>query len=681
MFRFDPNKYSTDKLDVVTHTDGPMLVLAVAGSGKTYAITHRIAYLIDCCGISPRNIVAVSFTRKAAKELSKRVALLVGKEKAHQCQLSTFHALGHEILRDHIELLGWKKPFAIFDNDDQKKIIKDICKNSRFVGAGFDPENLLHLISITKNRGGDPQKTFPRWHPKFNAFVKIYHDYQSTRKSMNGVDFDDLIQLPGDLFEQYPDILSEYENQWQYIMIDEYQDTNALQFRMVQQLCRHQANIMVVGDDDQAIYGFRGADSNHILNFPNMFENVKVVKLEFNFRSTRHILDAANSVIEKNTKRYPKFLKTEGEDGAMLRGFSVPTPEEEGMFVAEQIELEHATKNLRYDDFAVLYRANSQSEAIEKGLVARQIPYRIVGGTKFFDHAEIRDLVFYLRSALSLDDELALRRIVNVPRRGITSASLEMIDSASRAQNLSFFETLKQFSTSDDLTTAPRMKLAKFVETLETYHVRFAQKTEPMYKTMRDLIESLHFREYIASSSANDTQTSIRLENIHEFLNDLALFENTQGRDLMGYLHKIVMDAPRGESDDDKDCVTLMTLHSSKGLEFKSVYMVGCEENIIPHVNALESKDPTAIDEERRLFYVGMTRAKKYLTLTRCEKRRKLNESYDSPASRYLNDISEDDIVLAQSRSEFAKENEKIAQKQAQTSMAAIRAMLFGGSK
>ena len=379
MFHFDPKNYSEDKLEAVLHNEGPMLVLAVAGSGKTYAITHRIAYLIVNRGIDPSSIVAVSFTNKAARELKKRVARLVGKEDAAKCQLSTFHALGAAILRKHITKLGWKIPFAIFDDTDQKKILKDVCKNYHFVGSEFSPDRLLHMISLTKTKRLRPEQLLPAWNPYRQSFAKIYNEYQSVRKSMNGVDFDDLISLPVDIFEQFPNVLREYENSWQYLLIDEYQDTNALQFRMIQLLCSHHANIMVVGDDDQAIYAFRGAESEHILNFPKMFDNVKVVRFEYNFRSTGYILNAANAVIAQNVNRYPKQLKTKDGDGEIIRVFACPSPEQEAQFVIEQIQQQRAAKNLQYKDFAILYRANNQSDIFEQECIKNNIPYRLVG--------------------------------------------------------------------------------------------------------------------------------------------------------------------------------------------------------------------------------------------------------------------------------------------------------------
>jgi len=677
MFRFDPKNYSEDKLQAVMHDKGPMLVLAVAGSGKTYAITHRIAYLTEICGVDPAQIVAVSFTNKAARELRERVGKLIGKDRAKLCQLSTFHAMGLEILRKHLDKLGWKMPFAIFGDDDQRRILKEVCKDIHFTGPASDPENLMHFISKVKTHHCDPLDLLPSWNPRRLTYKKIFDDYQSIRKSMNGVDFDDMIALPVELFERFPDILASYEDAWQYLMVDEYQDTNSLQFRMIQLLCSHHANIMVVGDDDQAIYAFRGAESEHILNFPNLFDDVKVVKLEFNFRSTRHILNAANGVIQKNEKRHPKTLKTESDDGEKVRAFACQSPEDEANFVIEQIEDMRAARNLNYKDFAILYRANAQSNLLEEACIRKNVPYRIVGGSKFYDHAEIRDLVFYMRTALSPNDELALRRIINTPRRGIAAAALEHIDATSREQNISFFEALKEEANGSNLHAASRLKLMDFINTIETYHRRFAEKQEPMATIMQDMIDAIHFKEWIQSSSSSDVQARIRTENIRELLNALALFERTDGHDLMGFLQKICIEPPQQKNDDpNADVVTMMTLHSSKGLEYPAVFIVGCEENLIPHANSLDPPNPDALAEERRLFYVGITRAKKYLTLTRSKTRHKLYQTDSSTPSRFLADIPAETIEFNEAESEAAKSMRKENEDMAAHYLAAIKELL-----
>lgn len=647
MYQFNPKIFNPQQLKAVLHADGPMLVLAGAGSGKTRIIAHRVAYLVTYQHIAPDNIVAVSFTNKAARELKQRVADLIGMQDASRCHLSTFHALGAEILRTYITKLGWKLPFAIIDNDDQIGIIKDVLKDLHLQGSAYDPQSLLGFISRVKTAHKTPlEMPGMKWNPQGKTLAKIYEHYQIIRKSMNAVDFDDMIALPVELFEQYPDILKKYENAWKYLLVDEYQDTNELQFRMLQLLCQSQANIMVVGDDDQSIYAFRGADSSHILNFPNLFKNVEIVSLEQNYRSTQIILDAANAVIAQNKTRHPKNLWAETKSGEKIRAFSCTNPDEEAAFIVEQIRQQKAARNLEFRDFAILYRTNPQSRALEDVLVHESLPYRIVGGSKFYDHTEIRDLIFYLRAAFSFHDELALRRIINTPRRGIAAAALARIDERAKSQNLSFFEAIRLETTAGNLQPAPKLKLTEFVEILEKFHKRFMSKSEPLAETMTDLIDAIHYVAYIQSSSNSDVNAQQRKENIDEFLNALASFERQEGRDLFGFLQRVAIEPPQKNEDTHPDEITLMTIHASKGLEFSAVYIAGCEENLLPHANSL--KEP-ALSEERRLFYVGITRAKKYLTLTWSTSRKKMYDTIDIERSRFIKDIPDSVIDISDS--------------------------------
>ena len=652
MYQFNPKVFNPQQLKAVLHGDGPMLVLAGAGSGKTRIIAHRVAYLVTNRHIAPESIVAVSFTNKAARELKQRVADLIGTSKAAHCHLSTFHSLGSEILRAHISKLGWKMPFAIIDNDDQIAIIKNVLKDLHLQGSAYDPQSLLSFISRVKTAHKAPlDMPGMRWNPQGKTLAKIYEHYQIIRKSMNAVDFDDMIALPVDLFEQCPQVLEQYAESWKYLLVDEYQDTNELQFRMLQLLCRDQANLMVVGDDDQSIYAFRGADSSHILNFPNLFDNVEVVALEQNYRSTQVILDAANAVIAQNATRHDKTLWTETKTGEKIRAFSCTTPEEEASFIVEQIRHQKAARNLEYRDIAVLYRTNPQSRAIEEALVKNLLPYRVVGGSKFYEHAEIRDLVFYLRSAFSFHDELALRRIINTPRRGIAAATLARIDDRAKTQDLSFFEAIRLETTSGDLQPAAQLKLTEFIDILEKFHKRFMAKSEPLARTMTDLIDAIHYIAYLQSSSNSDANAQRRRDNVDEFITALDSFERHEGRDLFGFLQRIAIEPPQKNEDADPDEITLMTIHASKGLEFPAVYIAGCEENLIPHANSL--KEP-ALSEERRLFYVGITRAKKYLTLTWATNRKKMYDTIEVEKSRFLKDIPEHAIEYADSQNSEA---------------------------
>ena len=654
MYQYQPSLFNPQQRDAVLHDEGPILVLAGAGSGKTRIIAHRVAYLIDCRHIDPSSIVAVSFTNKAARELRQRVADLIGSQKAGKCHLSTFHALGANILRAHIGKLGWKMPFAIIDNDDQIAIIKNVLKDLHLQGSSHDPQSILSFISRVKTAHVKPlDMPGMRWNPQGRTLARIFDHYQIIRKSMNAVDFDDMIALPVEIFEQFEDVRRSYAESWRYLLVDEYQDTNELQFKMLQLLCRERANIMVVGDDDQSIYAFRGANSQHILEFPKLFDNVRVVSLEQNYRSTQIILDAANAVIAHNQKRHLKNLWSDTRSGDKIRSFQCSNPEEEAAFIVEQLGLIRAAKNLEYRDFAILYRTNPQSRVLEEKLVESGLPYRIVGGSKFYDHAEIRDLIFYLRSAFSFHDELALRRIINTPRRGIAAAALARMDETAKRENVSFFEAIRMEAAGDNLQPSAKLKLTEFVSTLERYHKRFMAKSEPMMKTMADLIDDIHYIAYLQSSSQSDANAQRRRDNVDEFLNAMAAFEQREGRDVFAFLQRISLEPPQKNEDEQPDEITLMTLHASKGLEFPVVYIVGCEENLLPHANSLNEP---ALSEERRLFYVGITRAKKYLTLTRCTHRKKMYEMIEVEPSRFIKDIPEHTIDISENGKSEAME-------------------------
>lgn len=670
MYQFDPSLFNPQQLRAVMHKDGPMLVLAGAGSGKTRVIAHRVAYLIENEHVSPDQIVAVSFTNKAARELKSRVAELVGGSRVSHCHLSTFHSLGFEILHTHITKLGWKLPFAIIDSDDQAGIIKNILKDMHFHGGNsLEVQELLGFISRVKTAHVPPLK-YPgmSFNPKRRTLERVFNDYQTIRKSMNAIDFDDMIALPVELFETFEDVLDRYTEAWRYLLVDEYQDTNSLQFKFLQLLCRARQNIMVVGDDDQSIYAFRGADSKHILEFPTFFDGVEVVSLEQNYRSHQIILDAANGVIAKNVVRHAKTLHSEKVSGDKIQAYSCPTPEAEAEFVISQIKSLRAAKNLSYRDIAILYRTNPQSKVLDEKLFRSGIPYRIVGGTKLYDRAEIRDLLYYLRAVYAFHDELALRRIINIPRRGIAAKTLERFDEVAQAGDLTYFEALKEVSGSGTLQGAAGLKLREFIELIERFHKRFMAKSAPMSETMRALVEELHYIAYLQSSSGTDAYAQHRRANVDILLNALDSFEaheyaeGRDGRDPGAFLRQTLLDElPQKDETDDTDQITLMTLHSSKGLEFPAVYIVGCEENLLPHANSL--KEP-ALSEERRLFYVGITRARQYLTLTYARNRRKMYDMLDIEPSRFLKDIPKHTIEYhdaADLASDSVREDEQAA--------------------
>lgn len=643
MYRFNPDLFNPQQREAVLHGDGPMLVLAGAGSGKTRIIAHRVAHLIDIRQIAPEQIVAVSFTNKAARELRGRVAELVGKEKANRCHLSTFHALGADILRSHIGRLGWKLPFAIIGNDEQIGIIRGILKDLHLQGSNFAPEDMLNFVSRVKTAHAAPM-SLPgmRWNPQGRTLAKIFDHYQIVRKSMNAVDFDDMIALPVDIFESFPEVLTAYQNAWRYLLVDEYQDTNELQFKLLQLLCGNRANLMVVGDDDQSIYAFRGANSKHILEFPTLFSDVQVVALEQNYRSSQIILDAANAVIAKNNARHQKNLWSETKSGEKIRAFSCATPEEEAAFVVDEIIAQRAAKNLEYSDFAILYRTNPQARLFEEKLIEKCLPYKIVGGSKFYDQSEIRDIIFYLRAAFSFNDELALRRIINTPRRGIAAASLSRIDNYAKTHQVPFFDAVCAEAESGELSPSAQLKLREFIQIMKQFSARFHEPNGSMARTLTELLDAIHYKAYIQSACNSDEVARRKRENIDELLGALAGYERKNPGDLQGFLQLVAIEPPqKNDSDTMPNEITLMTLHAAKGLEFPAVYIVGCEENFIPHANSL--KEPE-LSEERRLFYVGITRAKQFLTLTRARTRRKLYETIDVEPSRFLKDIPQNTI-------------------------------------
>lgn len=646
MYYFDPSKFNPEQRTAVLHFNGPMLVLAGAGSGKTRIIAHRITQLVHGHGVAPSEIVALSFTNKAANEMKSRVAQLIGEPAANEATISTFHALGANILRRHLQRLGWMQPFAILDDTDQRVMLKGVLKDLNLDGARLDSAALLGFISRVKAANVQPLN-LPgmRYNPQGRTMAKIFEHYQLMRKNMNAVDFDDMIALPHEIFETFPEILAQYQDKWRYFLVDEYQDTNAPQFRLLKQFCAVRQNLMVVGDDDQSIYAFRGADSGHILHFPEQFADVKVVALEQNYRSTPLILKAANAVIAKNATRHTKRLWSEAQEGERLRHFVCADEDDEARFVVEQIRGLRALKDAKYSDFAILYRSNLQSRPFEIALNQEGMAYRIVGGSKLFDRREVKDLVCYLRVLWSTSDALALRRIVNSPRRGLTAYDLQEIGAYAKQHSVSFFESIKHSLQAVSFSEAVRTKLGNFVAIIERFQRLFHDKKDSLRNQCESLMEALHYMAYIQSSSSSDAQALMRKRNVDSFLRSLDHFEAREGRDLFAFLQRIALEPPQKEQSQGAEEITLMTLHSSKGLEFPHVFMVGCEEGVLPHANALQERG--GLEEERRLCYVGITRAKRSLTLTTCTTRQTRGEPHQQQCSRFIKDIPSDVIELS----------------------------------
>ncbi len=676
MYVLRESNFNPPQYEAVRHDHGPMLVLAGAGSGKTRVIAHRVAYFISR-GIPPETLVAVSFTNKAAAEMRVRVGELVGRERAGRCTLSSFHALGAQILRADIHRLGYRSPFAIFDTTDQKVIIRDILKEMRLDGSRIDGDQILGYISRAKMAFTEPNK-LPgmRFNPLRGVVGKLFTRYNKALRAFNAVDFDDLINLPVRLFNEHPDVLAGYHERWHYIMVDEYQDTNHTQFALLQLLARGRGNLVVVGDDDQSIYGFRGADATHILSFGEHFPGAKIVSLEQNYRSTKTILAAANAVIACNTKRHQKVLWTAGEEGELLRHVVCVDEREEAHFVAGEMESLHAEKHIPWRDFAILYRINPQSRSFEEALREYRIPYRMVGGTRFYDRTEVRDVLAYMRVCLNPHDDLAVRRVVNVPTRGLGPSMVGHISALAEQQKSTFFGALKAAPTALEMPNS-RVggRIVELVQVIERYTARFRAKQEKASVLTSQLIADIRYMEHLRSARSSEEMIRRRMDNVEELINGIASFETRHpGKGLGVFLERVALEPPDNR-DKDKDEITMMTFHSAKGLEFPHVFMVGVDEGLLPHGRSIKEKG--GIDEERRLCYVGITRAKKTLALTSCQTRMRRGEARDTKPSRFLTDIPDETIERDGTSDGTGSPRSVLKDERDRANFAALRAVLF----
>ncbi|HJD46432.1 MAG TPA: DNA helicase PcrA [Candidatus Mediterraneibacter norfolkensis] len=625
--------------EAVFHTEGPLLILAGAGSGKTRVLTHRIACLIDEKGVNPWNILAITFTNKAAGEMRQRVDSLVNFG-AESIWVSTFHSMCVRILRRFIERLGYDNRFTIYDTDDQKTLMREVCRKVDIDTKVFKERSLLSTISSAKNEmilpdefelnaGGD----FGR-----QKIAKVYREYEAQLKSNNALDFDDLLVKTVQLLETQPDVLEYYQERFRYIMVDEYQDTNTVQFRLVSLLAGKYKNLCVVGDDDQSIYKFRGANIRNILDFEHEFPDARVIKLEQNYRSTGNILNAANGVISNNKGRKEKTLWTDNGEGDKVHLRQFDTAYDEAEFIAEDIRRE-VREGASYNDNAVLYRTNAQSRLFEEKFIAMNIPYKIVGGINFYARREIKDLLAYLKTVDNGQDDLAVRRIINVPKRGIGLTTINRIQESATERGIGFYEAL----------LAPEMipgvgrsasKLDSFAALIEYFKGRLGQ--ESITDLLREIIEKTG---YIESLEAEDkVEAESRIENIDELLNKAAAYEeDCQDRgeepNLSGFLEEVALVADIDSLEEDQDYVVLMTLHSAKGLEFPHVYLAGMEDGLFPSYMTITSDDNEDLEEERRLCYVGITRAERELTLTCARRRMVRGETQYNKLSRFVKEI------------------------------------------
>lgn len=625
-----------EQKEAVLCTEGPLLILAGAGSGKTRVITHRIAWLIEDKQVNPWNIMAITFTNKAAGEMRERVDELVGFG-SESIWVSTFHSSCVRILRRYIDKIGYDNNFTIYDTDDQKTVIREICKRLNYDTKTLKERTLIAAISSAKNEMLTPEQLKKRAGDNFGEqrIAKVYQEYQEQLKKNNALDFDDLLVKAVELLESCPDVLDYYQERFRYIMIDEYQDTNTVQFRFVSLLAAKYKNLCVVGDDDQSIYKFRGANIENILNFEKVFPDTKVIKLEQNYRSTGNILKAANQVIRNNTTRKDKALWTDKGDGEkiILKQYDNAYEEAEGIAsdIAKNIEMRKYT----YSQCACLYRTNAQSRALEEKLISWNIPYKLFGGVNFYQRKEVKDILAYLKTVDNARDDVAVKRIINIPKRGIGQTTLDKVQAFANANNISFFDALKR-AEEIDIAARTANKIRDFVNSIRVYRSKLGEF--PLTEIFEDIIEGTG---YVAELQAENTdEAQGRIENIDELLNKLTDYQNVSKEPtLSGFLEEVALVADIDSYEGNTDYVVLMTIHSAKGLEFPKVYLCGMEDGLFPGYMSITSDDPTDLEEERRLCYVAITRAMESLTITYARSRMVRGEIQYNKISRFIKEI------------------------------------------
>ncbi|MEZ3486799.1 MAG: DNA helicase PcrA [Lachnospiraceae bacterium] len=643
--------------EAVLHTEGPLLILAGAGSGKTRVLTHRIAYLIDELGVNPWNILAITFTNKAASEMRERVDRLVGFG-SESIWVSTFHSSCARILRRHIPLLGYESNFTIYDSDDQKSLMKDVCKLLKIDTKVYKERALLGAISHAKEELVSPLEFRRRAEGDFarQKIAEVYEEYEKQLRSNNALDFDDLLVKTVQLFETQADVLDYYQERFRYIMVDEYQDTNTVQFEMIRLLSSKYRNLCVVGDDDQSIYKFRGANIKNILNFEEFFEDARVIKLEQNYRSTGNILNAANAVISHNYGRKDKTLWTANGEGSKLSLRQFDSGYDEAEYIVDDIRSRVNRGEGTYNHHAVLYRTNAQSRLFEEKFVTANIPYRIVGGVNFYARREIKDVLSYLKTVDNGRDDLAVRRIVNVPKRGIGLTSINRVQEYASAKEIGFYEALRAVDLIPGIGRGAS-KLESFVALIE--HFKVDAQEMRVSELMQEILDETGYVESLKAEG--DEEAEERIENIDELMSKIVAYEETceemnEPASLSGFLEEVALVADIDSLDAGSDYVVLMTLHSAKGLEFSHVYLAGMEDGIFPSYMTIISEDMEDLEEERRLCYVGITRAEKELTLTCARRRMVRGETQFNRMSRFLKEIP---VELVSTGNAFARETEE----------------------
>lgn len=619
--------------EAVINYEGPNLIIAGAGSGKTKVLTHKIAYLINEKHVSPWNILAITFTNKAAKEMKTRIENIIG-EVSKDMWIGTFHAICLRILKKYIDRIGFNTSFVIFDTTDQRTLVKQIMKELNIDDKMFSDRGVLSEISNAKNEMLEPEEYLVRTNGEYRKTVisKIYTEYQKRLKENNALDFDDIINYTIKILTENPDCLSYYSEKFKYILVDEYQDTNKAQFTLITLLSSCYGNITVVGDNDQGIYSFRGADIRNILNFEKDFPGTKIIKLEQNYRSTKPILEAANAVIKHNMKAYEKELWTEEKEGELPELAITDNEYDEANFIVQQIEHLKREEYFKYSDFAILYRMNTQSRSIEDILRRENVPYKIVGGLKFYERKEIKDTIAYLRLIQNPADNLSVQRVINEPKRGIGKTSLDKIEEIAKANGISMYEVIKKAEQYG--LNKVYLNSREFVQSIE----EVSQNKNNMTVT-QIITEILNKTGYIKALEVEGTlQAENRIENINEFLTVAGEFEEESAENtLADFLDSITLSSDIDQVEDTEDSVTLMTLHMAKGLEFPVVFLVGMEEGVFPSFRSIgEQKE---LEEERRLCYVGITRAKRFLYLTCAKKRTIFGSTTCNKISRFIEEI------------------------------------------
>lgn len=631
------NHMNTEQSEAVKTTEGPLLIMAGAGSGKTRVLTHRIAYLLDEKDVSPYNVLAITFTNKAAREMKERVQKLVG-DQAEVIWMSTFHSMCVRILRRDADRIGIERNFTIIDPTDQKSVIKDVLKNENIDSKKFEPRMFIGAISNLKNElktPKDAQKEATDYHSQMVATV--YSGYQRQLSRNEALDFDDLIMTTINLFERVPDVLEYYQNKFQYIHVDEYQDTNKAQYTLVKLLASKFKNLCVVGDSDQSIYGWRGADIQNILSFEEDYPEAKTIFLEQNYRSTKTILNAANEVIKNNSERKPKGLWTANTNGEKIHYYEAMTERDETEYVVREI-MKHQRNGKKYQDMAILYRTNAQSRVLEETFMKSNIPYTMVGGQKFYDRKEIKDLLSYLRMIANSNDDISLQRIINVPKRGVGPSSVEKIQNYALQNNISMFDALGE-ADFIGLSKKVTQECLNFYELIQ--NLIKEQDFLEIHEIVDEVLKKSGYRDMLERE--NTLESRSRLENIDEFMSVPQDYEeNTplEEQSLINFLTDLSLVADIDEADTENG-VTLMTMHSAKGLEFPIVFIMGMEESLFPHIRAIKSDDDHEMQEERRICYVAITRAEEILYITHATSRMLFGRPQSNMPSRFLKEIPE----------------------------------------